>query len=180
VDPAAGELAAADTRVTKRVTAGAEYSAEKVLTVSGEIGATAVENDQTRLVVGFDLLRSLQKGRVGFGGRQEIGAGGGVTNTVSLVQRLGAHASQTLLPGIRASLRLDYSRNVSLPDDPSVRPIRVQTYTASLGASYQLLAWLAGRVDYSYLVQDSVGIAVDGTRHVVTVTLTANAPAWSP
>jgi hypothetical protein len=179
IDPAAGDpAAAADTRATTRLSAGAEYSAGPTWTAGGEIGATILENDQTRLVMDFDLQRRGRQGRVGFTGGQEIGTGGGVTDTVSLVQRLGADASRTVSPGMQVSLRVDYSRNVSLPGDPSVRSIRIQTYTAGLGVSDQLLAWLVGSVDYSYLVQDSVGIAVDGERHVVTFALTARAPGW--
>lgn len=178
VDPAAG-APAADTRVTTRLSAGAEYAAGSTWTSRGQVGVTIVEDDQRRLVLDGDLQRRVKQGQVAFSGGQEIGAGGGVTETASLVQRLGMNVSQALGAKTQMSLRLDYSRNVSLPTGSSVSPTRIQTYTASLGAGYQLLRWLTGRVGYSYLVQDSIGIAVDGKRHVVTVAFTANVPVWS-
>jgi hypothetical protein len=179
VDPAAGASSTAtDTRATSRLSAGAEYSAGPTWSASGEIGVTAVEDDQTRLVVDVNLQRSLKQGRVALTGGQEIGAGGGVTDTASIVQRLGANASHALGAKTQVSLRLDYSRNVSLPTDPLIRSIRIQTYRAGAGASYQIFGWIDGSVDYSFFVQDSVGIAVDGRRQVITFALTAHAPGW--
>jgi hypothetical protein len=179
IDPAAGDpAAAADTTATTRLSAGAEYSIGPTWTAGGKIGATIVEDDQTRLVMDFDLQRRWKQGRVGFTGGQDVGTGGGVTDTVSLVQRLGVDASQTLSAKMQVSLRLDYSRNVSLPADPLIRSIRIQTYRAGAGATYRILGWLDGSADYSFFVQDSVGIAVDGKRHVVMFALTARAPGW--
>ncbi len=179
VDPAAGAASTAtDTRATRRVSIGAEYSGGPAWSASGEIGVTAVEDDQARVVVDVDLQRGWKQGRVALTAGQEIGAGGGVTDTASILQRLGANASHALGAKVQVSLRLDYSRNVSLPRDPLIRSIRIQTYRAGGGATYRMLGWLDGSVDYSYFVQDSAGIAVDGKRHVVTFALTARAPGW--
>lgn len=160
-----------DTLVTGRLTVGAEYTSGPTFTFNGRIGVLMIEDDQTRLALDVGLQRSWTRGSLSLSAGQGSGAGGGVTGTPSVTRWLGADVSQSLGIKTQASFGLDFARNASLT-------IRVVTYGANAGLSRELVRWLTGRLDYTYLVQRSDGVALDGERHVVTVTLMATAPPW--
>ena len=182
VDPVQGTpTLPSDARTITSLSAGADYSASPSVTLSGRVGAMVVEDEQTRLSVDADVQRAWTRGRLRLAVRQGVGTGGGVTNTVSVTQGATADGSMSLGAETAANLRFSYARNVSIPDQPLDPTIRVSTYEAGAGVSRQWLGWLAGRLDYSYLTQQAHGIALDtldAQRHLVTVSVTAQAPPW--
>jgi hypothetical protein len=150
---------------------GADYELGTTLTLDGRVGVLIIEDDQTRLAVDVGLQRNWSRGSFSLSAGQASGAGGGVTGTPSVTRWVGADVSRRLGAKTEASFGLDLAKNASLT-------IRVATYGANAGLSQVLLQWLTGRLDYSYFVQRSDGIDLDGERHVVSVMLTANAPPW--
>jgi hypothetical protein len=179
VDPVPGTpTLPSDTRTIASLTAGADYSASPSVTLGGRIGAMVIEDDQTRLTADAVVQRAWKRGRLGLAVRQGAGTGGGVTNTVSVTQGATADGSMSLGAKTVANVRFGYARNVSIPDQPLDPTIRVATYEAGAGASRELLRWVSARLDYSYLSQRSNGIALDANRHLVTLSLTAQASPW--
>ena len=179
VDPVQGTpTLPSDTRTVGSLTAGVDYSASPVVTLGGRIGAMVVEDDQTRLTADATVQRAWKRGLLRLAYRQGAGTGGGVTNTVSVTQGVTADGSMSLGAKTAANVRFSYARNVSIPDQPSDPTLRVSTYEAGAGVSHELLRWLTGRLDYSFLTQQARGIALDAHRHLVTVSLTAQAPPW--
>lgn len=96
-----------------------------------------------------------------------------MTDPISPTQRLSAEYSQPLGGRTTGALRLDVSRNVSLPDPSATATPIVWTYRTSLGLSRELFWWLVGRLDYFYYVQESQGVALEADRHAVTIGITA-------
>jgi hypothetical protein len=179
VDPVPGVSSVeTDTRTVSSLTAGVDYSASPSVTLGGRVGAMVVEDDQTRLTANATVQRAWKRGLLGLAYRQGAGTGGGVTNTVSVTQGVTADGSMSLGAKTAANVRFSYARNVSIPDQPSDPTLRVATYEAGAGVSRELVRWLIGRLDYSYLTQRAQGIALDAQRHLVTVSLTAQAPPW--
>ncbi len=179
VDPVQGTpTLPSDTRTVGSLTAGADYVASPSVTLGGRVGAMVVEDDQTRLTADATVQRTWKRGLLRLAYRQGAGTGGGVTNTVSVTQGATADGSMSLGAKTAANVRFSYARNVSIPDQPLDPTLRVSTYEAGAGVSRQWLGWLTGRVDYSHLTQRAQGIALDARRHLVTVSLTAQAPPW--
>lgn len=167
-----------NTTVTSRLTVGAEYFPGAFMTVRGQVGAMVVEDDQTRLVFDIRLHRSWARGGFSLSGGQEAGAGGGVTGTASITQRGAADLSYVLGTRTQSSLGLTVARHVSIADDPSITSVRIMTYGANAGLTRGVFQWLTASLNYSYTVQRSDGVSLDGERHVVTATLTTRTPSW--
>lgn len=165
---------------TGRVTVGVERRFGPTSAARGQIGAMVIEDDdEVRLVADAGLDRGWRGGRIALRAGQETGTGGGVTESVSLRQRLHADVSQSLGSRTSASLAVAVTRHVSIVDDPSSPSTRVITYRTSAGITHGLTRRVTVRIAYSYLMQNSDQVGLDGQRHLVTAGVTVSSPPWN-
>lgn len=167
-----------DRRTTTRLTIGMETAAGPVMTWSGEAGGMVIGGDRTQLVLALRLQRMWRDGHVLVTGGQQTSAGGGVTRSVSVTRNLNATAARSVTANTEVSLRAGVSGNVSVSGEPSDPTTRVVTYQAGAGVSHTFFRSLTAGIDYSYSDQRSRGGGLDGRRHLVMVTVSAQAPPW--
>ncbi len=163
----------ADSIAVHRFDLGDLYHIDPTSTMNVGTGVAVTPGGETHWTVSAGLGKTGPSGSLSFQYNRGIGTGGGVTTTATLSQNLVAQVTQVLGRSASVSLRLGYGINDAL----SGPPIKITTQEIGAGIEMNLLSWLRGGVNYSYLNQQTEGGATDqdARRNLVMVTLTATA-----
>lgn len=161
----------ADSIATHQLNIGNLYQFSPTFTMNLGTGVAVIPSGSTQWTASAGMRKLGRFGSVSLQYGRGIGTGGGVTTAATLSQNVTAQAERTLGRSVSASLRIGYGINDTL-SGPS---LKITTQEVGTGIQMNLLSWLSGGVNYSYMNQQTEGGEDDraSRRNVVMLTLTA-------
>lgn len=154
---------------------GGGHQFSPLLSFNGDLGIARLSSGPTRLTVNGGLSKDFSSGNILLQYNSGIGSGGGVTATSTFTQRIISRGSWEVAKNVSTSLNFGYGRNKAL----SGPTFKTSTYDAGIGVTIVFLSWLNGRLNYSYLNQQTEGFtAVAAERNIVVLSLTAVGSGW--